>query len=153
VTERQHGTLGNVLRIFKDDLKVKEILVKAENNLNLSFNAGINCSPIDLIKEKSPLNLNNIEPFIDITESLSYQRQQKEKSLIERNKKRNLTKRINIGDLIMIKNATRMNKLEEIWDGPFKIEDVKCDENLYKVSYENGISEWLNLKRLRKLEG
>lgn len=53
VVERTHGTLGNFLRIYKDEYKVDVILKLAERNINWSYHKEINSCPINIIDIKT----------------------------------------------------------------------------------------------------
>lgn len=42
-----HSTLGYVLRIFKNDEMINEILMKAESNINYGYHSVLKIAPIE----------------------------------------------------------------------------------------------------------
>lgn len=151
VVERIHQTLGNNLRIFKNVLSIDEIIIKAENNLNLCYHHGIEGIPIELAQQKNPINMGDRKFKFDNELNFKIQNKIKEKELNRRNKKRRLTEKLQTGDVVMVKNEIRRNKFDEIWLGPYEILDVKEGNNLFKLIKENRNTEWINLKRLRRV--
>lgn len=149
VVERVHRTLGNMIRIYKNDSNLQRFLKKAENNINLGYHTGIKCSPVDLIKKRNPINIENYVKEINCDINAALQKAEKMKSLQKRNMKRRDVN-LRIGDMVMIRKGQRKNKFDLIWEGPYEIRGLKHEDNQCLVNFNNSYSEGINIKRVRR---
>lgn len=151
IAERVHRTLGNVLRIHRHDLKVKDILEIAMRNVNHGYHSEVKCCPVEMTNTRHLLNLTNEEILINEDECYNIQKDSKVRSLEKRNQKRNQNTKIAKNDKVMLKCAIRRGKLDRIWEGPFKVVEIKKNEDVLVIEKDAGVLEAVNIKRLRKI--
>lgn len=152
IVERVHGTLGYILRIYKDEIEINHILEYAENNLNYGHHSVLKCSPIELINKSHPLNINNVKISIDKKSNLVQQTNAKIKSLSDRNKTRCKNYIPKTGSMVMLKSGVRNSKLDPIWEGPFKVIAARLENNVLDLLKDSENVEAVNIKRIRVLK-
>ena len=112
---------------------------KIETNQNVTHHKSIKCSSYEILQKKSLM-----DPFNSIKQLPNDKIN--ENNNTQTNKKRKATYKYKINDKVYIKNITT-KKLDQIWNGPYRITHVDESEN--RIKYEGNESVWVNIKRIR----
>lgn len=158
--ERFHSTLGNMLRTFVSDNPLQwetklPYVISAYNN---SINTVTGKSPFELIygktmplpfaikgKETSSYNYDDFAQ--ELKDNLKYSWDLAQQKLIERKNKnktyfdeKNKTKdlRLDVGDMVLMKNTDRKTKYDSLYVGPYEIVEI-TGPNTVKLKRKNKI--------------
>ncbi|KAG0428014.1 Retrovirus-related Pol polyprotein from transposon [Dictyocoela muelleri] len=128
------------MKIYKN-FSIKEVLEKIKLNLNETYNTAIKNFPKDVFYNfKNKINSDEILKIKNINKSIKI----KNMKLLN-----NQRKDINykIGDQILLRNNVR-GKLENNFEGPFKITKIFENKNIIEIQKPTGIFR-VNIKNIK----
>lgn len=125
ISERINRTINEILRIYKKK-KPKELIEIMHRRLNQTYNNSLKSIPY-LVTEKKvlPEAIKQVEKLRDVT-------------LIKK------------GDKIYLRNFKNKNKEDDLYDGPYTVQEIGKKGNWLRV---NGSSEWFHIKNIKLFEG
>lgn len=167
--ERSHSTLGNYLRNFVDKKPVTwdKYVRTAAHAHNNTVNEGSGYTPMQLLfgfASKIPDNVSKgIEPYYNYDDYLCELKHKlqvsfdiarkrladaKEKSKLYYDRNQNF-REFHINDQVLLKNPARANKLDEIWQGPYKIVEVHDTSSNVTLLIKNK-KKRIHMNRIKK---
>lgn len=144
IAERLNSTINNLLRIYKNELSLRQIAENCEFTINCTFHKGIKTTPLTIQKG---INILGQRETVDIEEISKLQLQQKKETLNKANLNRKEPSTISTGGKIMIRNQSQQ-KLANLWDGPFEVLELSRDQTRMKVIC-NGKHKWVHIRQVR----
>jgi hypothetical protein len=127
-------------------MTLKKAIERIEFRLNNTYNRSLNAIPNEVCFGKCEL----LKEYVEIPNYKKLYEEMikcKKKDLEKVNKTRICNKEYKEGSNVMISTRST-NKLENVWEGPFKVEKTKGN----KVLIQKGdVKEWYNLRNVRLL--
>lgn len=167
--ERSHRTLTEYLRSYIQDdrLTWDEWIPYAMFTYNTSVHTSTKFTPFELIfgaeailpsqfKNTPTISYNydnyanemktRLQKCYQLARKHILEQKEKSKTYYDRNSE---SLKIKIGELVLLRNETRANKFEEIWNGPYPIVSIPCPENATLLIKNKEINVHVNrIKRL-----
>ena len=148
LSERVNIPIAHILREAKGTEKtVGELLEKIERNLNMTRNRTLGFSPEEIVNKVSSVDPLHRSTQIDKDEMMKEMKRTSELEREKRNGKRISNEEYQAGMDVFVKRRNRV-KLDEYWEGPWRIEEVRPNGNSVLIQKGNR-KIWENIKNLK----
>lgn len=149
VSERINQTITTILRIQRYKFTLHQVVKHIEFHLNNTYNRQIKNIPNILANGNNLFKIAEVKT-LTTQEQFELMKKIKRENLNFTNQKRKKEFEFKVGMEVMIRNHSP-KKLDKLWIGPYKVKNIKANDNVCLVERENS-DVWCSIRNLRVVE-